>query len=88
MFFICSSDLSIAAGCLGCIIGGLVSKKIGSATVAFFQLLRVVDISPFIEKKVESNVVCKTQGPGGDSGARLRKKLAEEGKKLEILDKT
>ncbi len=46
---------------------------------------RVVDISPFIEKKVESNVVCKTQGPGGDSGARLRKKLAEEGKKLEIL---
>ena len=46
---------------------------------------RVVDISPFIEKKVESNVVCKTQGPGGDNGARLRKRLAEEGKKLEIL---
>ena len=46
---------------------------------------RVVDISPFIDIKVESNVVCKTQGPGGDSGARLRKSLAKEGKKLEIL---
>ncbi len=52
---------------------------------------RVVDISPFIDIKVESNVVCKTQGPGGENGARLRKRLAEEGKKLAILgddDKT
>ena len=46
---------------------------------------RVVDISPFIDIKVESNVVCKTQGPGGDNGARLRKRLAKEGKKLTIL---
>ncbi len=46
---------------------------------------RVVDISRFIDKKVESNVVCKTQGPGGDNGARLRKRLANEGKKLAIL---
>jgi LmbE family N-acetylglucosaminyl deacetylase len=46
---------------------------------------RVVDISPFIDIKAESNVVCKTQGPGGDNGARLRKSLAKEGKKLEIL---
>ena len=46
---------------------------------------RVVDISRFIDIKVESNVVCKTQGPGGDSGARLRKRLAKEGKKLAIL---
>lgn len=52
---------------------------------------RVVDISPFIDIKVESNVVCKTQGPGGENGARLRRRLAEEGKKLAILgddDKT
>jgi LmbE family N-acetylglucosaminyl deacetylase len=52
---------------------------------------RVVDISKFIDKKVESNIVCKTQGPGGDTGARLRKSLAAEGKKLPILgndDKT
>jgi LmbE family N-acetylglucosaminyl deacetylase len=46
---------------------------------------RVVDISQFIDIKVESNVVCKTQGPGGNNGARLRKRLAEEGNKLEIL---
>ena len=46
---------------------------------------RVVDISRFIDVKAESNVVCKTQGPGGDHGARLRKRLAKEGKKLEIL---
>jgi len=46
---------------------------------------RVVDISRFIDIKVESNVVCKTQGPGGDKGARLRNKLAKEGKKLAIL---
>jgi hypothetical protein len=52
---------------------------------------RVVDISKFIDIKVESNIACKTQGPGGEAGARLRKKLAEEGKKLPILgndDKT
>ena len=46
---------------------------------------RVVDISKFIDIKAESNVVCKTQGPGGDNGARLRKRLAKEGKKLAIL---
>ncbi len=46
---------------------------------------RVVDISRFIDRKVQSNVVCKTQGPGGDHGAQLRKKLATEGKKLAIL---
>ncbi len=46
---------------------------------------RVVDISRFVDKKVESNLVCKTQGPGGETGSRLRKKLAAEGKKLPIL---
>jgi len=46
---------------------------------------RIVDISKFIDVKVESNIVCKTQGPGGNTGARLRKKLGEEGKKLPIL---
>jgi len=46
---------------------------------------RVVDISKFIDIKVESNVVCKTQGPGGDNGSRLRKRLANEGEKLALL---
>ena len=36
-------------------------------------------------------MVCTTQGPGGNHGARLRDRLAKEGKKLAILgedDKT
>lgn len=46
---------------------------------------RIVDISPFIDRKVESIVTCQTQGPGGSHGARLRKKLADEGRKLAAL---
>jgi LmbE family N-acetylglucosaminyl deacetylase len=46
---------------------------------------RIVDISQFIDIKVESNIVCKTQGPGGNTGSNIRKKLAAEGKKLAIL---
>jgi LmbE family N-acetylglucosaminyl deacetylase len=46
---------------------------------------RVVDISRFIDKKVESIVTCQTQGPGGNHGALLRKKLEEEGRRLEML---
>ncbi len=46
---------------------------------------RIVDISNYIDKKVESNMVNVTQGPGGNNGSRLRKKLAAEGKVLPIL---
>jgi LmbE family N-acetylglucosaminyl deacetylase len=46
---------------------------------------RVVDISKFIDKKIESNIVCKTQGPGGNNGARLKQELAAQGKKLPLL---
>lgn len=46
---------------------------------------RIVDIGPFIDTKVISNVVIKSQGPGGDAGAVLRKKLLAEGKQLPIL---
>jgi len=37
---------------------------------------RIVDISETIDQKVESNRVIVTQGPGGDSGIRLRDRLA------------
>jgi LmbE family N-acetylglucosaminyl deacetylase len=43
---------------------------------------RVVDISPWIDHKVEANVANKTQGPCGENGARLRAKLA--GQKLRL----
>lgn len=46
---------------------------------------RVVDIGPFVDTKVRSNVVIKSQGPGGDAGARLRKDLQAKGKKLAML---
>ena len=46
---------------------------------------RVVDISKFIDIKVKSTIACKTQGPGGDNGALLRKSLADRGKKLSLL---
>jgi LmbE family N-acetylglucosaminyl deacetylase len=46
---------------------------------------RVVDISKFIDKKVESNSVCVTQGAGGNSGAQLRKTLSDKGQMLPLL---
>jgi len=46
---------------------------------------RVVDISDFIDQKVSVNLANVTQGPAGDQGARLRRRLAEEGKRLPLL---
>ena len=46
---------------------------------------RVVDISSVIDDKVRVNIANDTQGPAGESGARLRRRLAEQGKKLPIL---
>lgn len=46
---------------------------------------RIVDISAHIDQKVAANVAIVTQGPGGNAGAELRRKLASEGKRLPIL---
>ncbi len=46
---------------------------------------RVVDISPWIDRKVEANVANKTQGPCGENGARLRAKLAGQKSTLPLL---
>ncbi|MDQ2901047.1 MAG: PIG-L family deacetylase [Acidobacteriota bacterium] len=46
---------------------------------------RVVDVSPYIDKKVWVNMANITQGPAGSQGARLRRTLAEKGRKLPIL---
>jgi LmbE family N-acetylglucosaminyl deacetylase len=46
---------------------------------------RVVDISPWIDRKIDANLANKTQGPCGDNGARLRAKLASRKLKLPLL---
>ncbi len=46
---------------------------------------RIVDISGFIDRKVEANMAVVSQGGGGNTGSLLRKSLAEEGKKLNVL---
>ncbi len=46
---------------------------------------RVVDISRYMDRKVESNRVNVAQGPAGQHGAALRKSLAARGLKLPML---
>lgn len=46
---------------------------------------RVVDTSDYIEAKVHCNLANLTQGPAGNQGARLRRRLADEGRRLPIL---
>jgi LmbE family N-acetylglucosaminyl deacetylase len=46
---------------------------------------RVVDIGPYIDKKVWANLANVTQGPAGNNGAALRRKLAARKLKLELL---
>jgi LmbE family N-acetylglucosaminyl deacetylase len=46
---------------------------------------RVVDITPYMEKKVWANLANVTQGPAGNHGAALRKRLAEKKLKLPLL---
>jgi LmbE family N-acetylglucosaminyl deacetylase len=47
---------------------------------------RIVDISKYIDKKVEVNMLNVSQGPAGqDNGRKMKEKLAAEGKSLAIL---
>jgi hypothetical protein len=46
---------------------------------------RVVDIGDYIDQKVWVNLANVTQGPAGNSGAQLQKKLAAQGKRLPLL---
>ena len=46
---------------------------------------RVVDISDFIDQKAYANLANVTQGPAGNLGARLRQRLAAQGKRLPLL---
>ncbi len=49
---------------------------------------RIVDITDTLENKIDANVVGVSQGPSGENGSLLRKKLEKEGKFLPILGKT
>jgi LmbE family N-acetylglucosaminyl deacetylase len=49
------------------------------------QVNRVVDISAFVEKKIDANLVNKAQGPAGENGARLRRELAARNRRLPLL---
>jgi LmbE family N-acetylglucosaminyl deacetylase len=46
---------------------------------------RVVDTSGFIDQKVAANLANVTQGPAGNQGAALRRRLAEQGRRLPLL---
>jgi LmbE family N-acetylglucosaminyl deacetylase len=46
----------------------------------------IVDISDYIDKKIEVNLLNMAKGPAGNNGVKLRERLAKEGKKLAILE--
>lgn len=46
---------------------------------------RVVDIGPWVERKIDVNLENKAQGPAGESGQRLRARLAADGRRLRLL---
>ncbi|CAN5591485.1 hypothetical protein BH23ACI1_BH23ACI1_21120 [soil metagenome] len=46
---------------------------------------RIVEITSHVDTKVRANMANVTQGPGGNSGSLLRRRLAEKGLKLPIL---
>lgn len=46
---------------------------------------RVVDISRYVDQKVYANLANVTQGPAGNNGARLRRRLAAQGRRLPLL---
>ena len=46
---------------------------------------RVVDITPFVEKKIDANLANRAQGPAGETGAKLRRELAGRRQRLPLL---
>jgi LmbE family N-acetylglucosaminyl deacetylase len=46
---------------------------------------RVVDISSTIDRKIQTLIENKAQGPAGELGARLRARLAQQGRRLPLL---
>jgi LmbE family N-acetylglucosaminyl deacetylase len=46
---------------------------------------RVVDIGPWVERKIDVNLENKAQGPAGETGQRLRARLESEGRRVPLL---
>ena len=46
---------------------------------------RVVDIAPWVERKIDLNLENKAQGPAGENGQRLRARLESKGQRLPLL---
>jgi LmbE family N-acetylglucosaminyl deacetylase len=46
---------------------------------------RVVDIAPWVERKIDLNLENKAQGPAGENGQRLRARLDQKGQRLPLL---
>jgi LmbE family N-acetylglucosaminyl deacetylase len=49
------------------------------------RINRVVDITPFVERKIDVNLVNLAQGPAGKHGSQLRARLAAKGQRLPLL---
>jgi LmbE family N-acetylglucosaminyl deacetylase len=49
------------------------------------DITRVVDIAPYVDKKIDANICNVAEGPGGHHGSTLRASLAAAGKKLPLL---
>jgi len=49
------------------------------------EITRVVDITNFVEKKVDANLANQAKGPGGHHGSRLRAELAKKNERLPLL---
>ena len=47
---------------------------------------RVVDITPYVERKIDVNLANVAQGPAGNNGVMLRERLKKEGRRLALLD--
>jgi LmbE family N-acetylglucosaminyl deacetylase len=46
---------------------------------------RIVDIGPWVERKIDLNLENRAQGPAGENGQRLRARLEAQGQRLPIL---
>jgi LmbE family N-acetylglucosaminyl deacetylase len=46
---------------------------------------RIVDITDYVDIKIDSNICNVAKGPGGHHGSQLRAELAKQGKKLPLL---